>query len=94
MAQVLSLSTRVADFPRAELHQEDALCYLHRETLQLSGNTPRGFVLMMYHGPSLGFVNNLGARANNLLPKQSGLSVIWRNCHALMYLFSVQIAKN
>ena len=68
-AQALSLSTPQADFPRAELSLEDALCYLRREALRLPDNTPRGFVLVTYHGHPLGFVKNLGDRANNLYPK-------------------------
>ncbi|MDO5765494.1 MAG: hypothetical protein Q4P84_07355 [Elusimicrobiales bacterium] len=68
-AQALSLSMREADFPRAELSLEDALRYLHREGLVLPGGTPRGFVLVTYQGRPLGFVKNLGDRANNLYPK-------------------------
>ena len=68
-AQALSLSIQQADFPRAELCLEDALRYLHRETLHLPGNTPHGFVLVTYQGHPLGFVKNLGNRANNLYPK-------------------------
>lgn len=68
-AQALSLSRREADFPRAELSLEEALRYLHREGLVLPGGTPRGFVLVTYQGRPLGFVKNLGDRANNLYPK-------------------------
>ena len=68
-AQALSLAAQEAEFPRAELSLEEALRYLHRETLKLPGNTPRGFVLVTYHGHPLGFVKNLGNRANNLYPK-------------------------
>ena len=69
VAQALSLSAQKADFPRVELPLEEALRYLHRETLKLPGDTPRGFVLVTYHGNPLGFVKNLGDRANNLYPK-------------------------
>lgn len=68
-AQALSLSTREADFPRVELSLETALCYLHREGLVLPGTAPRGFVVVTYQGHPLGFVKNLGDRANNLYPK-------------------------
>lgn len=68
-AQALSLSAQEKDFPRVELSKEDALRYLHREALKLPGNTPRGFVLVTYHGHPIGFVKNLGDRANNLYPK-------------------------
>lgn len=68
-AQALSLSAQKAGFPRAELPLEEALRYLHRETLKLSTDTPCGFVLVTYCGHPLGFVKNLGDRANNLYPK-------------------------
>lgn len=69
VAQALSLSTQETAFPRVELPLEMALRYLHREGLVLPGGTPRGFVLVMYRGHPLGFVKNLGDRANNLYPK-------------------------
>ena len=69
VAQALSLTTQAGDFPRAELSPDEALRYLHREVLKLPGNTPRGFVLVTYQGHPLGFVKNLGDRANNLYPK-------------------------
>lgn len=69
VAQALSLATRAADFPRVDLPLETALRYLHREGLVLPSGTPRGFVLVTYQGYPLGFVKNLGDRANNLYPK-------------------------
>ena len=69
IAQALSLTTEETSFPRAELLLDAALRYLHREALVLSAGTPRGFVLVTYQGYPLGFVKNLGDRANNLYPK-------------------------
>lgn len=69
VAQALSITTQEEAFPRAELPLEDALRYLHREALRLPVNTPRGFVLVTHKGHPLGFVKNLGERANNLYPK-------------------------
>ncbi|MFA6718411.1 MAG: hypothetical protein WCS15_04950, partial [Prevotella sp.] len=37
--------------------------------LMLPANTPRGYVLLTFLGVPLGFVNNLGAHANNLYPQ-------------------------
>jgi len=31
---------------------------------------PKGYVLVTYQGHPLGFVKNLGSRANNLYPKE------------------------
>lgn len=69
IAQALSLTTEETSFPRAELSLDAALRYLHREALVLPAGTPRGFVLVTYQGYPLGFVKNLGDRANNLYPK-------------------------
>lgn len=69
IAQALSLATGREDFPRVELPLDAALRYLHREALILPAGTPRGFVLVTYQGHALGFVKNLGDRANNLYPK-------------------------
>ncbi len=67
-AQALSLAADVS-YPRVELPLEQALRYLHRQALVLPDGTPRGFVVVTYQGQALGFVKNLGERANNLYPK-------------------------
>ncbi len=56
-------------FPTCELHLEDAILFLQRGTLSLPSDSGKGFVLLTYDGVPLGFVKNLGSRANNLLPK-------------------------
>lgn len=67
-AQALSLNLKQSDFPRVELTLEQARKYLHREALVLL-DAPSGFVIVTYKNHPLGFVKNLGARANNLYPK-------------------------
>lgn len=57
-------------FTEEELPLEQALAYLRKEALQLSSDTPRGFVLLTYRQRPLGFVKNLGTRANNLYPQE------------------------
>ena len=57
-------------FPRTELSLEEALSYLRRESLILNPDVPRGYVLACYQGHPLGFLNNLGSRANNLYPQE------------------------
>ena len=57
------------DYPRAELSLELARRYLHRESFALPAGTPKGFVVVTYQGHPLGFMKNLGERANNLYPK-------------------------
>ena len=54
-------------FGVVELDYERAIAYLRGETLTL--DAPRGYLIVTYRGTALGFVNNLGNRANNLYPK-------------------------
>ena len=69
VAQALSITTAADAYPRAELTLEQAQRYLHRESLVLPPAAPRGFVLVTYKERPLGFMKNLGDRANNLYPK-------------------------
>ncbi|MCM1079151.1 MAG: hypothetical protein NC344_05925 [Bacteroidales bacterium] len=57
-------------YPVVELSLDAALRYLHREAIILPEGTPKGYVLVTYKGHQLGFVKNLGNRANNLYPKE------------------------
>jgi NOL1/NOP2/fmu family ribosome biogenesis protein len=68
----LAMSTALSAeaFARCELSYADALRYLHREAVTLAPDTPRGFVVVTYRGVPLGFVKNLGNRANNLYPNE------------------------
>lgn len=56
-------------FPEEELTLETALSYLRRESLQLQ-NSERGYYLVTFKGMPLGWVKNLGNRANNLYPQE------------------------
>lgn len=69
VAHALSLSTPPDAYPRAELTLEQAQRYLHRESFALPVTTPKGFVVVTYQNHPLGFMKNLGERANNLYPK-------------------------
>ena len=57
-------------FPMAEVDEQQAIAYLRTEALQLPPDTPRGYVLICYQGHPLGFVKNIGSRANNLYPAE------------------------
>jgi NOL1/NOP2/fmu family ribosome biogenesis protein len=46
-----------------------AIAYLRREAVTLPDDTPRGFVLLTFESYPLGFVKNIGSRANNLYPQ-------------------------
>lgn len=69
-AAPLALSTafNTDAFPSTDLSLEEALEYLRHEAIRLPDNTPRGFVVVTYEGLPLGFVKNIGNRANNLYP--------------------------
>jgi len=66
----LSTSLRADAFPRFDLTYGDAMAYLSRQPIVLSPSAPRGFVLVSFEHMPLGFVNNLGTRANNLFPSE------------------------
>lgn len=68
-AQALSLNFPKDKYPRVNLSLAEAQHYLHREALILPKDTPKGFVIVCYQNQPLGFVKNLGDRANNLYPK-------------------------
>ena len=69
-ALALSVQRAKEAFPVAELSLDDALNYLRREGITLPPDVPRGYVVASYKGHALGFLNNLGARANNLYPQE------------------------
>ena len=58
-----------AAFPSADVDVETARDYLRRQAIPLPPGMPRGYVLVTYQGVPLGFVKNLGSRANNLYPR-------------------------
>lgn len=70
--QQLALSSILSRraFPTVEIGGKDAVGYLSREAVALPDDTPRGIVMLTFGGYPLGFVKNLGNRANNLYPKE------------------------
>ena len=70
--QSLALSTALTPgaFPSADLTYAQAVAYLRKEAVTLPPDTPRGLVLVRYRGAPLGFVKNIGTRANNLYPPE------------------------
>lgn len=63
----LSLALERGAFPMADVDYPTAMAYLRGEPVRLD-DAPRGIVLLTYGGRPLGFVKNLGNRANNLMP--------------------------
>lgn len=69
--QSLAMSTRLSPeaFPRHEVDYDTAIAYLRHEAIVVD-DAPRGYLLLTYGGHPLGFVKNLGNRANNLYPAE------------------------
>lgn len=59
-----------AAFATEEVTYEQAIAYLRKEAITLSATAPRGYVLLTYRNIPLGFVKNIGNRANNLYPQE------------------------
>ena len=68
-AVAMSCELDASAFTCVELEREQALAYLHRETLNLP-SAPMGYILLTYKGAVLGFVKNVGNRANNMYPQE------------------------
>lgn len=68
----LAMSTALKPdaFPRTEVTYEQAIAYLRKEGMILDADVPCGYVLLTYKDAALGFVKNIGNRANNLYPQE------------------------
>ena len=66
----LSRMLRREAMRECEVDARTAIDYLSCKAVALPDGTPRGIVLLTYGGEPLGFVKNLGGRANNLYPRQ------------------------
>ena len=65
----MSTALDASAFKVVEVEREQALSYLHREAMQFN-EEPVGYLLLAYKGVPLGFVKNVGNRANNLYPAE------------------------
>ncbi len=70
--QALALSTALAqeNFVCHEADLDTALAYLRREAIVLPSHLPRGYIIITYKQQPLGWVKNIGSRANNLYPQE------------------------
>lgn len=69
-ALALSTAAEPAAFPTVALDWEEAIRYLRKETLSLPATPEKGYIRVEYEGYPLGFVKQLGNRANNLYPQE------------------------
>ncbi len=56
--------------PIANIDKATALSYLRREAIVLDASVPKGYVLLCHQHLPIGWVKNLGNRANNLYPNE------------------------
>jgi NOL1/NOP2/fmu family ribosome biogenesis protein len=71
-SSALALSTcfRNEAFPSVDLTLEESIRYLQKEALVLPKYIPNGFIVVKYNNTPLGFMKNIGNRANNLFPQE------------------------
>lgn len=69
-AEALSVALDRTKYPVVDLPYPTAIAYLRREAIVLPPDTPRGLVVVAFMGHPLGFVKNIGSRANNLYPRE------------------------
>lgn len=66
----MSSALNPSAFPMLEVTYEQAIAYLRKEAITLDAGASRGYVLLTYKNAPLGFVKNIGNRANNLYPNE------------------------
>ena len=66
----MSLAFRREAFPNCAVEADLAVAYLRKEAVVLDAAVPKGIVCLTYKDLPLGFVKNLGNRANNLYPQE------------------------
>lgn len=69
-ALAMSTALRPDAFPLFEVDTPVALDYLRAQAVTLPSSAPRGIVLLTHRSHPLGFVKNIGQRANNLYPRE------------------------
>ncbi|MDD3038416.1 rRNA cytosine-C5-methyltransferase [Bacteroides sp.] len=72
-AHALAMSTsifRQEAFTTEEITYQQAIAYLRKEAITLPVTAFRGYILLTYRNVPLGFVKNIGNRANNLYPQE------------------------
>ncbi len=64
----MSVDLNRSAFPTVPVSYDMAVAYLHKEMLVLPPCIPKGYVLLTFEDVPIGFVKNIGGRANNLYP--------------------------
>lgn len=66
----MSLALNTDAFPCEEVTYQQAIAYLRKEAVTLQDAASRGVILLTYKHIPIGFVKNIGNRANNLYPQE------------------------
>lgn len=69
-ALAFNLAFNQKSLPKVDLQWEEAIRFLQKEALTLPTDAPKGFTLIAFRNHPLGFVKNIGNRANNLYPQE------------------------
>lgn len=69
-ALAMSVDLRREAFTSMEVNYTEAIAYLRKEAIAFPSDTPVGYLLLTFHNVPLGFVKNVGNRANNLYPQE------------------------
>lgn len=69
-ALALSTAFNREAFPSIDADLPTVLSYLKREAIQLPDSCPKGYIPVTYRNIPLGWVKNIGNRANNLYPQE------------------------
>lgn len=69
-AKALSTALEVSAVPSVEISLDVARDYLRRNAIPLPEDTPKGWVLIKHGGLALGWMKNIGNRANNAWPAE------------------------
>jgi NOL1/NOP2/fmu family ribosome biogenesis protein len=66
----MSVNFNSEAFPLVEVDKQTAINYLRRESVQLPPQTSKGYIALTFQNQPIGFVKNIGNRANNLYPQE------------------------
>jgi 16S rRNA C967 or C1407 C5-methylase (RsmB/RsmF family)/NOL1/NOP2/fmu family ribosome biogenesis protein len=83
-ALAMSVALNKSAFPTYETDESTAIRYLSKEALfTLPPELPKSYILLTYQNHSLGFVKNIGNRANNMYPQEWRIRNKGVSCSAL-----------
>ena len=82
-ALAMSVDLNRSAFPIVPVSYDMAVAYLRKEVLVLPPDTPKGYVLLTFQDTPIGFVKNIGGRANNLYPQEWKIRTSYLSTYSL-----------